>query len=81
MSNIYKYMPGMLRPGPRLKGTWSLPHSCDDWILGTTDNLKDLVQDLQAAINGTYTYDEDAYDEDAAFADAYKDPDESEDWE
>ena len=28
----------------------SLPHSCDEWIIGGPDQIRDLITDLQAVL-------------------------------
>lgn len=34
-------------------GTVYLPHSCDEWVIGGPDNIRDLIADLEAAMKET----------------------------
>lgn len=52
MSNVYRYVPGMLRIDS--DGTVSLPHSCDAWEIGGETAVRALIADLQAALDGSY---------------------------
>lgn len=38
------------------KGEVILPHSCDSWVIGDYSNIMDLIDDLQAVLDGEYPH-------------------------
>jgi len=53
MSNSYRYVRGTLAVSEN--GTYAyLPHSCDEWMIGSKEAALELVGDLQEFIDGVY---------------------------